>query len=102
MKTGDEGAIGGRWIDAATGRRQNLPIGTVVLILGLVAGLHLALWGLAEPRTTAALVEGKLPSVSYNRFAKPSSRDLAVSEPQIRNDLTAIAKQAKADRKSVV
>ncbi|HLX16115.1 MAG TPA: glycosyltransferase [Bradyrhizobium sp.] len=98
MKTGDEGAIGGRWIDAATGRRQNLPIGTVVLILGLVAGLHLALWGLAEPRTTAALVEGKLPSVSYNRFAKPSSRDLAVSEPQIRNDLTAIAKQAKAIR----
>jgi hypothetical protein len=98
MKTADEGASHGRWIGAASGRRQNMPIVIVVLILCLVAGLHLALWGLAEPRTAAALVEGKLPSVSYNRFAKPSSADLAVSEAQIRADLTAIAKQSKAIR----
>jgi cellulose synthase/poly-beta-1,6-N-acetylglucosamine synthase-like glycosyltransferase/exo-beta-1,3-glucanase (GH17 family) len=97
MKTPDEGTIQGSWIGAATGRRQNMPIVTVVFILCLVAGLHLAFWGLAEPRTTAAVVEGKLPSVSYNRFAK-SSADLAVSEAQIRTDLTAIAKQAKAIR----
>ena len=79
-------------------RRPNMPIVSVILILGLVAGLHLAVWGLAEPRATAAVVEGKLPSVSYNRFAKRSSGDLAVSEAQIRTDLTAIAKQAKAVR----
>jgi cellulose synthase/poly-beta-1,6-N-acetylglucosamine synthase-like glycosyltransferase/exo-beta-1,3-glucanase (GH17 family) len=98
MKTPDEDAMQGRWIGAASGRRQNMPIVTVVLILCLVASVHLAFWGLAEPRTAAALVEGKLPSVSYNRFAKPSSGDPAVSEAQIRADLTAIAKQAKAIR----
>ena len=94
----NEGASHERWIGAARGRRQNLPIITVVLILCLVAGLHLAFWKLAEPRTAAALVEGKLPSVSYNRFARPSSGNLTVSEAQIRADLTAIAKQAKAIR----
>src|SRR5271163_1091904 len=98
MKAPDEDARHGRWNGAASGRRQNIAILTVALILCLVAGLHLALWGLAEPRTTAAPVEGKLPSVSYNRFAKSSSRDLAVSEAQIRADLTAIAKLAKAIR----
>jgi hypothetical protein len=46
---------------------------------------------LAEPRTTAAPVEGKLPSVSYKRFAKSSSADLTVPEARIRADLTAIA-----------
>ena len=98
MKMPNEGASHERWIGAARGRRQNLPIITVVLILCLVAGLHLAFWKLAEPRTAAALVEGKLPSVSYNRFARPSSGNLTVSEAQIRADLTAIAKQAKAIR----
>ena len=88
-----EGSIG-----AVSGRRRNLPIATVVLILCSVAGLHLAVWGLAEPRTVAAPVEAQLSSVSYNRFAKPASADLAVSEAQIRADLTAIAKQAKAIR----
>ena len=98
MKTLDEDVRGERWIGVASSRRQNMPIVTVVLILCTVAGLHLALWGLAEPRTDAALVEGKLPSVSYNRFAKRSSADLAVSETQIRTDLTAIAKRSKAIR----
>jgi len=89
MKTPDEDARHERWIGTASGRRQNMAIVTVILILCLVAGLHLALWGLAEPRTTAAPVEGKLPSLSYNRFARPSSGNLTVSEAQIRADLTA-------------
>jgi cellulose synthase/poly-beta-1,6-N-acetylglucosamine synthase-like glycosyltransferase/exo-beta-1,3-glucanase (GH17 family) len=98
MTTTDEDARQGRWIGAASGRRQNLPIVTVVLILCLVAGLHLALCRLAEPRATAAPVEAPLASVSYNRFARPSSGNLTVSESQIRADLTAIAKQANAVR----
>src|SRR5882724_479796 len=98
MKTPDEGARLEGWIGTISGRRQNMSIVTVILILCLVAGVHLSLWGLAEPRTAAAQVEGKLPSVSYNRLAKPSSKDLAVSEALIRADLTAIAKLAKAIR----
>jgi hypothetical protein len=96
MKTPDEGARLGDWIGTISGRRQNMSIVTVILILCLVAGVHLALWGIAEPRTAGALVEGKLSSVSYNRLAKPSSMDLAVSEALIRADLAAIAKLAKA------
>src|SRR6202047_797696 len=98
MKTPDEGARLGDWIGTIDGRRQNMSIATVILILCLVAGAHLAVWGLGEPRTAAAQVEGKLPSVSYNRLAKPSSKDLALSEALIRADLTAIAKLAKAIR----
>jgi cellulose synthase/poly-beta-1,6-N-acetylglucosamine synthase-like glycosyltransferase/exo-beta-1,3-glucanase (GH17 family) len=98
MKMPDGGTRDERWIGAASGRRPNMPIVTLVLILGLVAALHLALWGLAEPRTTAALVEAKLSSVSYNRFAKPSSLDPGVAEARIRADLAAIAQQARAIR----
>jgi exo-beta-1,3-glucanase (GH17 family) len=96
MKTPDEGARPEGWIVAASGSRQNIAIVTVVLCL--VAGLHLGLWRLAEPHTTAAPVEGKLASLSYNRFARPSSGNLTVSEAQIRADLTAIGKLAKAIR----
>jgi len=61
--------------------------------------LHLAIWRWAEPRTTAAQVEGQLASVSYNRFASPSSGNPSrVSEERIRTDLTALAKQTKAIR----
>src|SRR5271167_1730767 len=98
MTTPDEDASHGGRFGASGSRRQNVAIVTVALVLCLVAGLHLALWGLAEPRTAAAPVEGKLPSVSYNRFARPSSGNLTVSEAQIRVDLTAIAKLAKAVR----
>ena len=98
MKTSDEGSSQGGWIGATSGRHENLPIVGVVLILCLVAGLHLAVWSLLEPRATAAAVDGKLPSVSYNRFAKSTSADLEVPETRIRADLTAIAKQAKAVR----
>ena len=94
----DKGTRPERWIGSVNGRRRSLPIVTVILILGLVAGLHLAVWRLAEPSTTAALVEGKLESVSYNRFAKPSSVDLDVPADRIRADLTAIAEHAKAIR----
>jgi hypothetical protein len=52
MKTPDVGARY-EWIGAGSGRRQNLPIASVVLILCGVAALHLALWRLAEPRTSA-------------------------------------------------
>jgi cellulose synthase/poly-beta-1,6-N-acetylglucosamine synthase-like glycosyltransferase/exo-beta-1,3-glucanase (GH17 family) len=98
MTTPDEGARPERWIGAAIGGRQNPPIVPVVVVLCLVAALHLAVWGLAEPRTTAAQVEGQLASVSYNRFARPSSGKVTVSEERIRADLTAIAKQTKAIR----
>src|SRR5277367_872793 len=98
MTTPDEDASHGGRFGASGSRRQNVAIVTVALVLCLVAGLHLALWGLAEPRTAAAPVEGKLPSVSYNRFARPSSGNLTVSEAQIRADLTAVAKLAKAIR----
>ncbi|MGA2058479.1 MAG: hypothetical protein ABSG88_24640 [Bradyrhizobium sp.] len=98
MKTPDEGARYEGWTGAAGDRRQNLPIVTVVLILCGVAALHLALWGLAEPRSSAAHVEAPLASVSYNRFAKPASADVGVPEARIRADLTAIAKQANAVR----
>ena len=98
MKMPGEGARPEGWIGAVSDRRQNMPVITVFLILGLVAGLHWVVWRLAEPSTTAALVEGKLPSVSYNRFSRPSSLDSGVPEERIRADLTAIAKQAKAVR----
>ena len=98
MTTPNEGASQRGWVDATSGRRQKMSAITVFLVLCLVAGLHLALWDLAEPRTAAAQVEGKLPSLSYNRFARPSSGNLTVSEAQIRADLIAIAKLAKAVR----
>ena len=98
MTTPDERARHKGWIGAASDRGQNLPIVALVAVLCLVAVLHFALWGLAEPRTTAAQVEGQLASVSYNRFARPSSGNLTVSEERIRADLTAIAKHAKAIR----
>ena len=98
MKMPDESAGHERWVGAASGRSQNMPLVSAMLILGLVAGLHLVVWRVAEPRTTAALVEGKLPSVSYNRFAKLSSMDVGLSEARILADLTAIADQAKAIR----
>src|SRR5579871_99726 len=94
----DEGGRSERRSGTAAGDRRNLPIATVVVILCLIAALHFTIWYLAEPRTIAAQVEGPLPSVSYNRFAKSSSGSLTVSEERIRADLTAIAKQAKAVR----
>ncbi len=98
MKPPEQGVRPEGWTGAGSGGGRSLSIVTVVLILCLVAGLHFALWYIAEPRTTAALVEARLPSVSYNRFSKPSSVDPSVSEDRIRADLKAIAKQADAVR----
>jgi cellulose synthase/poly-beta-1,6-N-acetylglucosamine synthase-like glycosyltransferase/exo-beta-1,3-glucanase (GH17 family) len=98
MTAPDQGARTEGWIGATSGRRQNLPIVTVILVLCSVAVLHLAFWRLAEPRMVASGVESELASVSYNRFAKPSALDSGVPEERIRADLTAIAKQANAVR----
>ena len=58
------------------------------------------IWRYGSGRAThdAAPVEGRLASVSYNRFARRPSAGLTVPEAQIRADLTAIAGQAKAVR----
>jgi cellulose synthase/poly-beta-1,6-N-acetylglucosamine synthase-like glycosyltransferase/exo-beta-1,3-glucanase (GH17 family) len=73
-----------------------MPLGAFGTVVCLVACLHLGLWALKDPRTTAPSVEGKLPSVSYNRFAGPSSD--GIPEERIRADLIAIAARAKAVR----
>jgi exo-beta-1,3-glucanase (GH17 family)/cellulose synthase/poly-beta-1,6-N-acetylglucosamine synthase-like glycosyltransferase len=80
------------------GRSRVMPLGTIAFVLGLVACIHLTLWALKNPATTAASVEDRLASVSYNRFAGSPSARLRVPEARIRADLTAIAGQAKAVR----
>ncbi len=96
MKTKDELAFG--WLNTAKGQRHATSLGTFATIVCLVAALHFAFWAIENPRTTAPAVEEKLPSVSYNRFADPTSPDSKISEERIRADLTAIAGQAKAVR----
>ena len=80
----------------AAGQRAVLPLGAFGLVVCLVACLHLGLWALNDPRKTAPSVEGRLASVSYNRFATSSSD--AIPEERIHGDLTAIAAQAEAVR----
>ena len=70
----------------------------MAVVLGLVASMHLGFWALKNPATTAAPVDGRLASVSYNRFAGAPSAGLRVPEARIRADLTAIASQARAVR----
>ena len=81
-----------------SGRHRVMSLGTFAAIVSLVACMHLAFWALRNPNTTAPSVEGRLPSVSYNRFAEPSPDGLRIPEAQIRADLTEIAKHAKAVR----
>ncbi len=95
MKTRDEVGRDGRWIGTASGRHRVLSLGTFAVVVSLVACLHFAFWALNKTDATAASVEDRLPSVSYNRFASAGS---TVPEAQIRADLTAIAAQAKAVR----
>ena len=95
MKTADDLGRDSGWIGAAGGRHRVLSLGTFIVIISLVAGLHFAFWALTKTDATAASVEGLLPSISYNRFAADGSM---VSEEQIRTDLTAIAEKAKAIR----
>jgi cellulose synthase/poly-beta-1,6-N-acetylglucosamine synthase-like glycosyltransferase/exo-beta-1,3-glucanase (GH17 family) len=68
------------------------------IIVGLVACAHAAIWLVGDRHETAASVPGKLPSVSYNRFVGSPSAGEAVSEAQIRADLTVIARKARAVR----
>jgi cellulose synthase/poly-beta-1,6-N-acetylglucosamine synthase-like glycosyltransferase/exo-beta-1,3-glucanase (GH17 family) len=98
MKASDEVARGGKGIAVATARHRVISLATFAAIVGLVACIHVAFWALRKPDGTAASVEGKLPSVSYNRFAEPSSDGLIVPEARIRADLTAIAAHATAVR----
>src|SRR4030081_1567273 len=98
MKMPDEVDRDRSWIGAAKGRHRVISLGTFAAIVSLVACMHVAFWALNKPDATAASVEGKLPSVSYNRFAEPSPDGLRIPEAQIRTDLTAIAAHAKAVR----
>ena len=83
---------------AKSRRNRVMSLGTFAAIVALVACMHLGFWALKNPNTTAASVEGRLPSVSYNRFAEKSSDGLRVTEAQIRADLTVIAAHARAVR----
>ncbi|MEA3059911.1 MAG: hypothetical protein QOE50_1323, partial [Sphingomonadales bacterium] len=47
-----------------------MSLGTFAAVVSVVACMHLAFWALRNPDTTAPSVEGRLPSVSYNRFAE--------------------------------
>ena len=98
MKTADEIGRGGELVGMRQGRSRAMPLGTLAVVLGLVACLHLAFWALKNPATTAASVEDRLASVSYNRFEGSPSSGRTVPEARIRTDLTAIAGQAKAIR----
>jgi exo-beta-1,3-glucanase (GH17 family) len=98
MKTSDEIARGGELVGTSAGRSREMPLSTVAIVLGLVACLHLALWVVKNPATTARSVEDRLASVSYNRFEGSPSGGRTVPEARIRTDLTAIAGQARAIR----
>src|SRR5580692_1981871 len=98
MKTADEIGRGGELVGMRQGRSRAMPLGTVIFVLGLVACIHLALWALKNPATTARSVEDRLASVSYNRFEGSPSAGHTVPEARIRTDLTAIARQARAVR----
>src|ERR1700682_4018248 len=98
MKTPDNIARGGAWTGTPSGRHRVMSLWTFAAIVSLLACVHLGFWALRKPDTTAASVEGKLPSVSYNRFAEPSPDGLRIPEAQIRADLAVIAKHAKAVR----
>src|SRR5260370_34967343 len=98
MKTPDE--IARRSIRAARGRHRVLSLGAFAAVVGLVACAHIPFWALKKPGTSAASVEGKLPSVSYNRFAEPTPDAFKLPQTQIPADPTAIAKHAMAGRTS--
>src|SRR5260370_38402907 len=85
MKTPDE--IARRSIRAARGRHRVMSLGAFAAVVGLVACAHIAFWALKKPDTSAASVEGKLPSVPYNRFPEPTPDGLKIPAPWIRADL---------------
>ena len=93
MRTADE--IQYQSGDMAMGQPQGLSLGTFAALVCLIAALHFAFWVVKNPQTNAPSFNGRLPSVSYNRFADHGSN---VSEARIRADLTAIAAQGRAVR----
>jgi cellulose synthase/poly-beta-1,6-N-acetylglucosamine synthase-like glycosyltransferase/exo-beta-1,3-glucanase (GH17 family) len=98
MKTADRTEQSGESVGMRVGRSRAMPLGTLAFVLGLVACIHLAIWALKNPATTALSVEDRLASVSYNRFEGSPSAGRTVPEARIRTDLKAIAGQAKAIR----
>src|ERR1700692_101193 len=98
MKTADRIEQSGESVGARVGRSRAMPLGTLAFVLGLVACIHLAIWALKNPATTAASVEDRLARVSYNRFVGSPSAGRTVPDARIRTDLTAIARQARAVR----
>jgi exo-beta-1,3-glucanase (GH17 family)/cellulose synthase/poly-beta-1,6-N-acetylglucosamine synthase-like glycosyltransferase len=70
----------------------------VAIVIGLVAFVHAAIWILVDREQSAAAVQGKLLSLSYNRFAGAPAAGEAVSAAQIRTDLAVIAQRARAVR----
>ena len=98
MSAADKIVRDGKSAGATRSRSRALSLGATVLVLGLVACVHLVFWALKNPATTAAPVEDRLASLSYNRFEGAASAGLTVPEARIRADLTAIAGQAKAVR----
>jgi exo-beta-1,3-glucanase (GH17 family)/cellulose synthase/poly-beta-1,6-N-acetylglucosamine synthase-like glycosyltransferase len=98
MNTAEEIVRSGESVGTRRGRSRALSLRAITVVLGLVACLHLAIWALKNPATTAASVEDRLSSVSYNRFEGSPSSKRKVREARIRTDLKAIAGQAKAIR----
>ena len=70
----------------------------IVIVLTVIAGMHGAIWFVTHRQQHAAQVEGRLPSVSYNRFAGPPALGKTVPAEQIRADLAVLAQQARAVR----
>jgi cellulose synthase/poly-beta-1,6-N-acetylglucosamine synthase-like glycosyltransferase/exo-beta-1,3-glucanase (GH17 family) len=99
MSAADKVSQDGRSDGAVTSRRNRvMSLGTFAAIVTFVACMNLGLWALKSPNAVATSVEGRLPSVSYNRFSEKSSDELKVPEAQIRADLTVIGAHAKAVR----
>jgi exo-beta-1,3-glucanase (GH17 family)/cellulose synthase/poly-beta-1,6-N-acetylglucosamine synthase-like glycosyltransferase len=98
VNTADDIVPGQESVSMRVGRSKAMSLRTMILILGVVACAHLGLWAVRNPTTTAADVEDRLASVSYNRFVGSPSAGRTVPEGRIRTDLTAIATQAKAVR----
>jgi cellulose synthase/poly-beta-1,6-N-acetylglucosamine synthase-like glycosyltransferase/exo-beta-1,3-glucanase (GH17 family) len=98
MSTPHEIARGGGQTGAGNGRHRVLSLAAFAVIVSFVACIHLAFWALKKPDTTAASVDDKLPSLSYNRFAQKTSAGLQIPEAQIRTDLAVIAAHAKSVR----
>jgi hypothetical protein len=90
----DEVARDGRWVGVKNDRCRAMSLGTVALVLCMVACKHAAYWALQEPTANAASVENQLASASYNRFVdNPSACGRCPGAD--RADLTAIAGQAR-------